>query len=132
MFCFSFPVLVGILLDRNCQVREPLQCFHWASLHTGLYNMIYLLYHPGGARKDKLVDTRRHKDFLEDYILYNIHYIIIPLAVPMPEPELAAGAGVVIKKEGVQMTGSHGGGWGVQPSPPSQTQPQENWRASCN
>ena len=132
MFCFSCRVLVGILLDRNCQVREPPQCFHWAALHTGLYNMIYLLYHPGGARKDKLVDTRRHKDFLEDYILYNIHYIIIPLAVPMPEPELAAGAGVVIKKEGVQMTGSHGGGWGVQPSPPSQTQPQENWRASCN
>ena len=49
---------------------------------------------------------------MEDYISYNIHYIIIPLAVPMPEPEpeLAAGAGVVIKKEGVQMTGSHGGG----------------------
>ena len=52
--------------------------------------------------------------------------------MPEPEPELAAGAGVVIKKEGVQMTGSHGGGRGVQPSPPSQTQPQENWRASCN
>ena len=41
--------------------------------------------------------------------------------MPEPEPELAAGAGVVIKKEGVQMTGSHGGGRGVvQPSQPGE------------